>query len=294
MNIGKYRINRHTASSLYHRHVRPLWDARLRENSEWQRRFLILTNNFCNLSCYSCSSQCNLPEGATPFRETNYVTPLRNIEKFLDLIEGFRPQYWLRISGGESTLCGPEYLREICELGHSHKRNISLLTNGARIKECDPHWFDFIHLDEHIRNEKQIYDAARYFKEKGFSRFQILTTKVHRDLELQRRGHVSPGLHCEEWLNAISLYQDTVYPCCVLPFLDGWNRNTVIRESCKASGFHVDNPTLLKSIENWKKGVHPNLVYACCLQCWKRGKNIEYHSVDGERLKNVRGVSDNV
>ena len=282
MKLGKYRLTPHTLNSLYHRHVRPIWDPRLRENSDWQNRFLILTNNFCNLSCYSCSAQCNKPMGSTPFRETKYVTPIANIDKFLKLIEGFRPDHWLRVSGGESTLCGPEYLQELSELAHSYKRNVSLLTNGARIKDCDPHWFDFIHLDEHIVNEKQIYEAARYFKEVGFSRFQILTTKVHRDLELQRTGHVSPGLNCEEWMRAISLYQDTVYPCCVLPFLDGWNGNHKIRESCKASEFTIDNPDLVQYINHWKTTVQPNLVYACSLQCWKRGPNIVYHPVSGE------------
>lgn len=281
MNIGKYQFNKYTINRIYHRRIRSLWDERFRDNSEGQNSFSIITNNFCNLSCYSCSSQCDKPEGSTPFREKNYITPLHNIEKFLDLIDGFKPHRWLKLSGGESTLCGPEYLKELCEIGHSHKRKLSILTNGARIKECDPYWFDFIQLDEHILNQKQVYEAATYFKQVGFNRFQILPTPFHRDLELQRKDHVSPGLHCEEWLKTISLYQDTVYPCCVLPSLDGWNGDTRIREACRVSGLTIDNPELINAIKSWKKTVHPNLIYACSLQCWKRGTNIEHHPVSG-------------
>lgn len=279
MKIGKYNLNPHTINSLYHRHIRPLWDDRLRENSEWQHRFLVLTNNFCTLQCYSCSALCNRPMGSNPFRWEKHVTPLEDIERFLDLIDDYRPKYWVRLSGGESTLCGPEYLRELCEISHSHGRNVSMLTNGARMQDCDPHWFDFIHLDEHIVNAHHIYDTARYFKEKGYKRFQILTTKVHRDLDLQRKDHVSPALHCEGWMEAISLWRGTVYPCCVLPFLDGWNNDTKIRDSLNEAGWNIDNPDLADTMRDWKHTTPPQTVYACSLQCWKNGPNVVYQPV---------------
>jgi organic radical activating enzyme len=279
VKVGKYNLNSHTLNSLYHRHVRRLWDSRLRENSEWQHRFLVLTNNFCTLSCYSCSALCNRPIGSNPFRWQRHVTPLEDIERFLDLIEDYRPEYWIRLSGGETTLCGPEYLEELCEIIHSHGRNVSLLTNGARMQELDPHWFEFIHLDEHIVNEHHIYQTAEYFKEQGYKRFQILPTKVHRDLALQRKDHVSPGLHCEGWMQAISLWRKTVYPCCVLPFLDGWNNDTTIRESLQNAGWFIHNPNLADTMRDWKHTTPPEIVHACALQCWKEGPNVEYHPV---------------
>ena len=279
MKLGKYNLNPHTLNSLYHRHVRPIWDKRLRENSEWQHRFLVLTNNFCNMSCYCCSALCNHPIGSNPFRWKKHVTPLDEVDKFLDLIEDYRPDYWVRLSGGESTLCGPDYLEELCEIIHQHHRNASMLTNGARIQEVDPHWFEFIHLDEHIVNEHQIYDSAEYFKQQGYKRFQILTTKVHRNLALQRKDHVSPGLRCEGWMEAISLWRRTVYPCCVLPFLDGWNNDTKIRDSLLEAGWSIDNPDLADYMRDWKHTTPPQTVYACTLQCWKEGPNIVYKPV---------------
>lgn len=279
MKIGKYRLNRYTLQSLYHRHVRPLWDERLRDNSAWQKRFLVLTNNFCDLSCWGCSALSDRPFGSNPFRAERYTQPVKYVRKFLDLIDGYRPKYWLRLSGGESSLCGPEYLKLLTELSHEHNRNISLLTNGARADEIDPHWFDFIHLDEHIVNKDKIYSVAEYYKSVGFKRFQILTTKIHRDLGLQRKHHITKGLRCEAWLEAISLWRDTVYPCCVLPFLDGWNNNTVIRDSLIENGWSINNPDLVDTIKRYVHTIPDEVVYACRYQCWKDGPNIEYHPV---------------
>lgn len=279
MKLGKYNLNRHTASSLYHRHIRPIWDPRLRENSEWQKRFLIITNNFCNMGCYSCSALCNRPIGSNPFRWKKHITPIEDISKFLKLIEGYRPKYWIRLSGGEVTLCPPEYVKEICELSHQHGRPISLLTNGAKIKDFNPHWFDFIHLDEHTANEKNIYEVARHFKEINYPHFQILTTKIHRDLELQRTNNVTKGLQCDAWLQAVSLWRETIYPCCVIPFLDGWNNDTKIRESLQEYGWSIHNPNLVQTMGNYRQTTPPQVAYACQLQCWKDGPNVKYNPV---------------
>lgn len=279
MQIGKYKIRKETPNIVWHKHIRPLWDPRLRENNVWNNRFLVITNNFCNQSCYSCSALCNRPIGSNPFRWKLHVTPIESIAKFLDLIDGWRPKHWIRLSGGEVTLCAPEYVKEICELAHQHNRPISMLTNAARMELFDPHWFDFIHLDEHIVNEQKIYDTARQFKDSGFNRFQIWTTKEHRDLDFQRYDNVTKGLRCEAWLEAVTLWRDTVYPCCVLPFLDGWNGSPKIREALREYGWHIDNPDLVKTICDYPRTTAPHVAYACQLQCWKDGKNLRYQPV---------------
>ena len=279
MKIGKYNLNKHTPSSLYHRHIRPLWDERLRGKSAWQRRFLVLTNNFCNLSCWSCSALCNKPIGSNPFRQEKYITPLSNIERFLELIKDYRPKYWIRLSGGEVTLCPVNHVEHIADLSHLYGRNISLLTNGANMLGIDPHLFEFIHLDEHILNEKLIYQVADYFKSVGYKRYQILTTKVHRDLNIQRRGHVTEGLNCSAMMQAISLWRDTIYPCCVLPFLDGWNGNTKIRDSLLKAGWSIFNDDLVDTMDNYKDTLPEDAVYACTNQCWHNGPNKVYEPV---------------
>lgn len=281
IKIGKYILRKETPKIIWDKRIRPLWDPRLRENNVWSNRFLVITNNFCNQSCWSCSALCNKPIGSNPFRWEKHITPIESISRFLDLIDGYRPKHWIRLSGGEVTLCPPEYIEEIVELSHQHNRNISLLTNAARMHLLDPHIFDFIHLDEHIINQDLIYQTAKHFKAVGFKRFQIWTTKEHRDLELQRTGHVTKGLQCSAWLEAITLWRDTVYPCCVISFLDGWNNNTLIREALQESGWNIDNPNLVETIENYRNTTPPQVAYACQLQCWKDGPNLLYHPTSG-------------
>lgn len=279
LNIGKYKIRKETPKIIWDKRIRPLWDKRLRDNNVWTNRFLILTNNFCDQACYSCSALCNRPFGSNPFRWEKHITPISSIEKFLDLMDGYRPKYWIRLSGGETTLCGPEYLEEVCEVVHQHGRNISLLTNGARMLECDPDWFEFIHLDEHIINHDLIQKIRREFKKSGFKRYQVWVTKEHRDLELQRTDHITDGLNCSANMEAISMWRDTVYPCCVLPFLDGWNNNTLVRESLHEAGWSLENDNLVETMENWMNTLPENAIHACETQCWKGGENLEYHPV---------------
>jgi len=211
-----------------------------------------------------------------------HTTPLESIEKFLDLIDGYRPKYWIRLSGGETTLCGPEYLEELCEIVHQHGRNISLLTNGARMLDCDPHWFEFIHLDEHIVNHDLIQDIRKDFKKKRFNRYQLWVTKEHRDLDLQRKDHITEGLQCSDHMDAITLWRDTVFPCCVSPFLDGWNGNTKVREAQIKAGWTIENNDLVKLLEEQERGVNSLLgdtVSACKTQCWKGGLNLKFQPV---------------
>ena len=167
-------------------------------------------------------------------------------------------------------------------LSIQHGRNISLLTNAAKLENIDPDWFEFIHLDEHILNADKIRQARERFKREGYKRYQVWTTKEHRDLELQRKDHITKGLLCQANMEAITLWRDTVYPCCVLPFLDGWNGNPKIRESQIEAGWSIYNPNLVETMENWRNTLLADSVYACHTQCWKDGKNLEYHPVSGE------------
>lgn len=281
MRIGKYNLRRQTPKILWDKHIRKIWDPRLRENSVWNNRFLVLTNNFCDQSCYSCSAKCNTPMGSNPFRWEPHTTPLKSIETFLNRIDGYRPKHWIRLSGGETTLCGPEYIENICEMVHQHGRNISLLTNGARMLELDPHWFEFIHLDEHLVNHDLINEIRRHFKKVGFKRYQVWVTKEHRDLDLQRKDHITEGLRCSAHMEAITLWRDTVYPCCVLPFLDGWNNNTKVRESMIAAGWTITNPNLVETMKDWRNTLQADAVFACHTQCWKNGPNLELQPVSG-------------
>lgn len=279
MQLGKYKLRKETPRVIWNKRIRPLWDERLRDNNVWTNRFLIITNNFCNMACWSCSALCNRPIGSNPFRKVKEITPLENIKKFLDLIDGYRPDYWIRLSGGEVTLCEPDYIKAICDLTHEHGRNISLLTNGARMDLVDPDWFEFIHLDEHILNSQTIADTRERFKDIGYKRYQVWTTKEHRDLELQRTNHITKGLRCEANMEAITLWRDTMYNCCVLPFLDGWNGDTKIRDSQLAAGWSIHNPNLVETMENWINTLQADSVFACQTQCWKDGKNLVYNPV---------------
>jgi len=290
LQIGKYKIRKETPKILFDKHIRKLWDPRLRENSIWNNRFLIITNNFCDQACYSCSTKCDTPMGSNPFRWEKHTTPLESIEKFLTLIDGYRPKFWNRLSGGEVTLCGPDYVEEVCEISHQHGRPISLLTSGARMLECDPHWFEFIHLDEHIVNSELITDIRKYFKDVGFNRYQVWVTKEHRDLELQRTNHITKGFLCPDHMAAITLWRDTVYSCCVLPFMDGWENNSKVRLSLRGAGWSLDNPNLVETMKNWRNTLPADSVHACLTKCWKGGPNLKYQPTSQPSLQGEKTV----
>lgn len=280
MKILGFNLTRFTPYSIYQRRIRPIYDRHARYSGNWQKRFILNVTNICNLQCYSCSAQCDKPMGTTPFRDTPRTQSINHVDKWLTHFEGYRPEYWIRLTGGEPTLTGPDYLEELCEVIHRHGRSVSILTNGARFTECDPWWFEQVVFDNHISNRDAIEKSIAHMKNHEHAYYYVTTTQVHRNLERQRTNHITQGLRCPVWLENISLWRNVVYPCCVLYYLDGWDGNNKIRDSLIDAGWHVENPDLMTVIENWQQTVPAEVVKACLLSCWQGGPNIEYQEVN--------------
>lgn len=242
-------------------------------NPIWKNNFYVNVTNYCNLDCFSCSVLCDKPMGSNCFRDVPRNQDLSSLNKFLDLIKDFRIDHWIRLGGGEPTATGYTYLKELVNIVKCHNRKICLLSNGFKLSEFDPHLFDFIQLDNHGTNQKDIDNCIERFKSNKYGSYGVIIHKWHRDLEHQRKTNlVSWGLNCPAWLRQITLWQDVVYPCCNFPYFDGWDNDTIGTDSLKKTGWSVENPNLKETIEDWKNTIPNEVIRKCIFSCWN-GKN---------------------
>jgi len=295
MNIGRHLLTPAWWSSFIDRRIRSRWNPHLDYHPNWMKRWILNVTNDCNLRCYSCSALCDRPWGTPGFHDRPRQTDLEYVELWLDKLAEFQPEYWVRLTGGEPTLAGPEYLEECAEIVHRHQRNCSLLTNGARFLECDPWWFEQITFDNHVVNQPHIDRCIEYLEREGYpsSQWKVSTNTVHRDLEAQRADHITDGWHCKDMMANLSLWRNVVYPCCVIYYLDGWEETNEIRDSLIAAGWHVYNPDLLEVVRDWRNTLPKEALYHCVTSCWKNGPVKEYHPVTYDpaiaRIKQTHG-----
>lgn len=218
--------------------------------------------------------------GSNVYRNYPRTTTLEQADRFLTLIDGWKPDVDIRLTGGEPTAVGPEIIHEMCNIVHKHGRKVDILTNGYRLQEIDPHLLDFITLDNHGVNEQTIKECQQYLLEKGYKNFNIITYTHHRDLESQRKGNISNGPKCMEWMDSILLWEETVYPCCVMPFLEGFDSNPRIGESLREAGWTIKNPNLVETLKDWHETIPAVVVRACVLGCWRGSdKRVEWHKI---------------
>lgn len=279
MKVGRYNLTKHTPRSVYERRIRPIFDPHVTGYSNWLKRILVNVTNQCNLACYSCSSLCDRPIGTNSFRMEPITTPLNDIDQLLDRLEGYRPEYYVRLTGGEPTYPGPDYLKEASEIIRGHNRKVSILTNGYRFLETDPWWFDQVTLDNHTINSGLVEKCRRHMTAAKYRYYEIVTTQVHRNLELQRANWVTEGPRCQTWMENPSLWREAVYPCCVLYYLDGWENTDKLHDTLIESGWSIHNPELRSLLENWRETTPVEVAGACVLWCWNGGPNIEYREV---------------
>jgi hypothetical protein len=219
------------------------------------------------------------PLGSNVYRDELRETTPENISRFLGLIDGWLPRAGVRLTGGEPT-CVAEAIPDISKrVRNYHNRFLDIVTNGFRLMELDPFLFDFIHLDDHGVNRDLIEKCTEYLVEHGYKDFRIMRFDYHRDLELQRRGNVSNGLTCKDWMGSITLWEKTVYPCCVMHSIEGFENDPRIGESLRKAGWTIDNLELLNTLRDWKNTVPAEVVRACVLGCWHGGTNIEWGKI---------------
>jgi len=265
---------------MYTRRVLPTLDKRVTNKTRDGPRIIILTNNFCNLACYSCSTLSDKPWGSNPFRDQPYEIPTHELEAFLANIEGFNPDWWIRFEGGETTMLDPDHVEALVGACKSAGRKVDLLTNGFGLVEgtrfrINPELFDGIILDQHRQNENDVKIVSRLLDMSGYQAYNIHILNEHIDLERMRTGGLSLGRKCREWGESWALWRGVVYPCFVSPVLDGWNNSGyLIRDALIEAGYVYDNPDLTALMMDPDKFIPVEFRLICAATCWRGGKDV--------------------
>jgi len=220
------------------------------------------------------------PMGDNCYRDIPRYTYPDQLDKLLTLLNGWHPEAKVRLSGGEPTMIGGKKLTQYARVAKEHNRYVDIMTNGFRIDEVDPFVFDFINLDYHGTNKKDIDKAQFFFNRLGYKKYRIVANVAHRDLEFQRAGNISNGLKCDEMMGSLTLWQDLLIPCCVIHSIAGFENNPKIFESLRRENWTIHNPDLIETIRNWKKTIPPEVVKACTLGCWHGSNRIKWRKIE--------------
>ena len=116
----------------------------------------------------------------------------------------------------------------IIDVFTKHNRKLKLLTNGFNILGMSPSYlnkFQCIELNNHGINEEHIMLCERHLGQVYDGEIVMRTQKRHYNLE-EAQKHCIPGDPCVSLLNPPVLYRGIMYPCCIHPGVELWNRNT--------------------------------------------------------------------
>lgn len=286
MKIGRFEVDRKMPRIVLEKRVLKYFNERI-----WRRWDLrksgeigIGVTNICNLKCFSCVSLCDTPLGSNTFRKEKYVLKAEVLDLFLKGIEGYHLKKWLTYTGGEATAIKISELETLALIGRAHARKTALVTNSFRLDQVDPFVFDFIRLDSHGElNEEDIQRGVAHLKSVEYKNYEIVETLIHFDFnEAIEERFVTDGLKCSIWMG-VSLWGETVYPCCCLAQMDGFHNVNTIRDSLNAAGWNVNNPDLKETIENWMETVPAEVVKMCSLYCWRFREEYIAHPVSYTR-----------
>lgn len=270
---------------LYQRRIRPLIDDKVTYKTRRHAKdhVMVLVTNVCNLSCYSCSALCDYSFGSNPFRDTPYVMPPEMLDEFLSNISDYNPDYWIRLEGGEVSTVPHDTLLKYIEIIHSHGRKVDTLSNGYKLLDYPADLFDYVMLDEHIQNQELIKKIVKYYDNNGYENYLIHPMHHHIDLGLQRKNNTAPGVKCRNWMDRITLYKGVIYPCCMSPFLEGWDNKICQTPALIKAGYTYNNKHLTELINNWEKHIPEEAINTCINGCSRGGKNIRWHRTNETR-----------
>jgi len=286
MKIGRYSVNRQMPRIVLEKRFLKFFDERIRNKWDWRinGEVGIGITNLCNLKCFSCVSLCDTPLGSNTFRKEKYFLKAETLDLFLQRIEGYCQKKWLTYTGGEATTMKISDLEKLASIGRKYNRNVALVTNAFRLDKLNPFVFDYIRIDSHGElNEKDIQRGVAHLKRVGYKKFSVMETLIHEDYnEAIKERFVTCGLSCNLWMS-LSLWGETVYPCCCLAQMDGFYNVNKIRDALNEAGWTVKNPDLKETVENWKETIPAEVVKMCALSCWRGREEYLVHPVSYTR-----------
>ena len=222
------------------------------------RYFSIFLTTHCNLNCFSCGAL-----GMNPRPKIEYTT-LKQIEEFLELMQGIKPNSYIMLTGGEPTLY-PE-LEEACELIRNYGFHPSMLTNGCKIVPVK--WFDAIMLDDHgPSNSKEVKAWIKHLTGSNII-WDVHQKQWHQDMNFAMDGNITKGLRCSNFLKPLTLWKDVIYPCCNIMCLQWWHDQD-ISEAFKRARWTIHNGDFAETFRLWRDTLPLEFFKMCSLQCWR-------------------------
>jgi len=246
--------------------------------------FIYHMNNYCNLHCEFCSDFSDKPiDKNSPWieRRTKWDVPLEEVELFCERFKGIALNKYVHLTGGEPTAMPIEKLNAVIDLLDTYHRRIVLLTNGfnvfgvgkEQLKKCA-----VIKLDDHGINNEHLLDCVKYLNSFTKGNIKHIYTLHHYDLDATRKLAINKGGHCPRatLLSDIEIVikQSVVYPCCAMASFDLYNNDTQMNDELIKAGWTLDNPSLLKTVLNFKKTLPTYVVKQCKEKCWWPHKRI--------------------
>jgi organic radical activating enzyme len=268
--MGKYTIGLHTPIHFINKYIISKFNKRVKVKTEIRslRKFVINVNNFCNRKCFSCVSLCDKPFN-NPWRDKRREIRINDVKKAIPRILEYASYEGVTLAGGEPTAMNLIKLMRISKIIRDNELKGHILTNGFRIRNISPYNFDYIILDDHGTNTDDVRKSIDYFKELGYENYAVKKAYVHKDFnEARETPIITEGFDCNGWMQP-TLWLDLVYPCCGMPQMEGWDNDTIIRDTLRKNGWTCDNPDLAEVLKNWRKTIPNEVVNKCLFSCWK-------------------------
>ena len=173
-----------------------------------------------------------------------------------------------KLLGGETTDMPMDELYSIIDVFAKHGRRLKMLTNGFNLLNMSTRYlnrFESIELNNHGINEDHVKLCERHLSHVYNGEVIMRTQKRHFNLE-EAQKHCIIGEPCVSLLNPPVLFRGIMYPCCIHPGLELWNRDTKMSEALLSAGWGVMNPDVAQVVAS---GIIPEYVRKqCSTNCW--------------------------
>lgn len=203
-------------------------------------------------------------------------TSIEDIELFLGLFKDYEPNSTVVITGGEPTMIDTVKLRKICALIHISGKKVGMLTNGYKLHPLT--WFDFVNLDNHGVNAKDLVKWRIALKESG--RWYEETDKTyHQDMRYAMKNNITQGFRCNSLMQPLTLWKDVIYPCCNAMCVEWWIDNYDVTNALRKAEWTIHNPEIVYTVTNWRKTLPSEFYRLCIIKCWKHANKAKWRLI---------------
>jgi len=192
---------------------------------------------------------------------------------FLDKFRDYRPGSTVLLTGGEPTMVDPDKLHNICDAIHLTGKKVAMLTNGFKLHPVE--WFDYIALDLHGTNTKEIEVWRSELIKKG-RWFEEIDKTYHQDMPFAMKENITMGLRCSSFLKPLTLWKNVIYPCCNVMCVEWWNNSNVVTRSLQELGWTIYNPWILQTVKDWRETLPNEFIRSCSLRCWRNANKARW------------------